>query len=351
MNNPTGATGAAGEGGFPYDEAAHEPVPCNLCGAVSGETIARRDRNGLDVHAVICTHCGLIYLSPRMTPEWYGRYYEREYRRQMAAFHGATLDVERDCSALFAQQQRHGEALVGYLRSHQAPPPRSVLDIGSSAGGVLHAIGVAYDASVLGIEPTPSEANFAGRHGVPTRIGLFEESRLAADETFDLVVCTQTFNHLLDPRGVARRIAQVLSPRGLFLLECQDFLQLCRDWGQRDKAVQIDHTHMFVAETLTALLEQCGLKVLSGSVEKDEDLPGYVRRQRRRAALPSLHIRVLARRSDEPALPVPRHYALIRARLEAVRQTALGKWLRNGWTRQLERLDRVRGAYHRLRYG
>lgn len=332
---------------FRYDEAQYEMVACNLCGGTSGETIARRDRNGLDVHAVICTHCGLIYLSPRMTPEWYNRYYAHEYRRQMAAFHGVNPNAQADCGHLFAQQQRHGEALVDYLRSCQAPRPQTILEIGSSAGGILHTLGQTYGAAVLGIEPTPGEAQFANRHGVPTEIGLFETSGLAVDRTFDLVVCTQTFNHLLDPRGVARRVSKLLSPNGMFLVECQDFFQLCGFWGQRNKAVQIDHTYMFAPETLTALLEQAGLEGLPHSTEKDETLSAYERRQRRRASLPSLHVRILARRSDAPAPTAPPNYPLIRARLDGFRHSPVLSWIERKWERQLMRLDRFRGAHHR----
>jgi SAM-dependent methyltransferase len=333
------------DGRFRYDQAQYEAVTCNLCGGTGSEIIARRDRNGLDVHAVICTHCGLIYLSPRMTPEWYGRYYAQEYRRQIAAFHRATPRPHRDCGDLFVRQQHHGEALVGYLRSCEAPDPRSILEIGSSAGGVLHALGVAYDATVLGVEPTPSEAEFAARHGVPTEVGLFEEFGLKADRRFDLVLCTQTFNHLLDPRGVARRIAQLLTPNGVFLLECQDFFQLCRAWGgDRSKAVQIDHTHMFTPETLTALVDQSGLQVLAGSVENDENRPAFERRRRLRASLPSLHVRLLARRSDAPAPPVPHHYPRVRSRLDSLHPKPVRTWIRRAWERQMSRLDRLREA-------
>ena len=240
---------------------------------------------------------------------------------------------------------RHGNALDEYIRSCHVGEPRTVLEIGSGAGGILKALQEAYKADVLGIEPTPSEAEFASRQGIPTKVGLIEEVGLVADRKFDLVICTQTFNHLLDPRGVAARVSQVLAPGGVFLVECQDFFELCRFTGRRSKAIQIDHTHMFVVETLTALLEQSGLDVLANSIQSDARLSGYERRRHRRLQIPFLHNRMLARRADRAAPPVPCNYAAVRARLMSIPDNPLSWRLNRRMGPHLARLDRWRDRF------
>jgi hypothetical protein len=65
---------------FPYYKANYEEVPCNLCKGRNVVRLGNRDRNSLRVRMVICKNCGLIFISPRMTPEWYARHYNGENR-------------------------------------------------------------------------------------------------------------------------------------------------------------------------------------------------------------------------------------------------------------------------------
>jgi SAM-dependent methyltransferase len=325
---------------FPYDRAETELVPCNLCGGRDVETVGQRDRNGLAVRSVICTHCGLIYLSPRMTPAWYARYYEVEYRRQMRAFHGKDSGSQQP-EVLFRQQLRRGRHLARYLRAVGCTGPRRILEVGSSTGGLLKALGEEFGAAVMGAEPSPEEAAFAAGQGVPTRVGLFEDLDFPPTERYDLILSTQSFNHLLDPRRVAGRIADLLAPGGLFLLECQNFFHLWQFWGCRERAVQIDHTYMFVPLTLQALLEASGLEVIPAATEVDADLPARVLRTRRRLGIPSLHIRLLSRRASAPAGPVSALYPLVKAEMRGLPESPLLGRLSRGWERQLMRWDNV----------
>ncbi len=331
---------------FSYREAEMEEVACNLCAGRDVEAIGERDRNGLAVRSVICRHCGLIFLSPRMTPAWYGRYYEVEYRRQMVAFHRNGLG-EHGPAAIFRRQLRHGAFLVQYLRQVCATTPRSILEIGSSAGGLLQTLRAAFDADVLGIEPGPEEAAFAQKQGIPVTVGLFEAIRLPSEPRFDLVLCTQSFNHLLDPRGVAERIGELLKPDGVFLLECQNFFHLCRFWGERDKAIQIDHTYMFVPATLHALVEAAGLEVLPETMRTDLTEPARELRRRRRLGIPSLHVRFLARLAtpQRPALP---QYGQVKAELERLPHQPRWARLARSWERQLMRVDNARERLRRF---
>jgi SAM-dependent methyltransferase len=286
---------AATESLFPYEQADYEGLPCNSCGGVGQRTIAKRDRNGLAVRSVICNHCGLIYLSPRMTPQWYGLYYQKEYRRQMAAFKGQPTGKPVNHDKMFAAQRRRGEWLVQYLQRHGQPNPARVLEVGSSTGGMLRALADHCGSQVMGVEPSPVEAQYASAHGVPTEVGLFEQFSLDADRQFDLVICTQSFNHLLDPRGVAERIRACLSPGGLFFLECQDFFAVLQNRSCLEQAIQIDHVFMFTPATLAAIVEAAGFSVLPETLLRDRFQSPAALAAQKEFGVPSLHTRLLAR--------------------------------------------------------
>jgi SAM-dependent methyltransferase len=313
--------GAAGvESAFPYALAATEEPPCNLCGGRDVEPVCARDRNGLAVRSVICRRCGLLFLSPRMTREWYARYYEVEYRRQMAAY--KRLARDHDLEVIWRAQLRRGEWLAAWLRRHGVVEPKSILEVGSSTGGLLRALADAFGARVLGIEPSPEEAEFAGAHDVPTEVGLFESFGRAIGERFDLVLCSQAFNHLLDPRRAAERVRELLAEDGLFFVECQDFFQVARARGAIAEAVQVDHVYMFAPETLQALVRQAGYAIVEGSLTCDRELSAEERAAQKELGLPTLHLRFLARPGPAPEAPTS-SYAAIRAELAALPDSPL----------------------------
>ncbi|MFO0945997.1 MAG: class I SAM-dependent methyltransferase [Planctomycetota bacterium] len=324
---------------FPYSAADYEEIDCNLCGSHDGHAVGTRDRNGLAVRTVLCKRCGLIYLSPRMTPAWYAKYYEIEYRRQMAAFLGR--ETHGTLLARQNQQRGHARFLTEYLRHAGVNTRKRILEIGSSTGGVLAGLGQAFHADIVGVEPSSIEAEFATSRNIPTKVGLFEEISFTSADRFDLIVCTQSFNHLLDPRGTTSKIANLLGKDGLFLLECMDFLQLCRFWGERERAIQIDHTYMFVQETLVAMLSVCGLEVLPGSVQSDDRLSGMELRRKRRAHAPSLHVRMLARRAPAGHVPVLSSGAEVFRQLESLPNRPGMRRLARWWELQLMRRDRA----------
>src|SRR5687768_667199 len=116
---------------FPYQRADYESVPCNQCLGDSFEVLDRRDRNGLPVQTCICKHCGLIFINPRMTAPWYGKFYEREYREQLARFKVEPVR-QPHYPSLFERARRHGLALAKYFEGNLRPGP--TLEVGSSVG-------------------------------------------------------------------------------------------------------------------------------------------------------------------------------------------------------------------------
>jgi SAM-dependent methyltransferase len=277
---------------FAFDRADYETIPCNLCGGTENETLATRDRNGLRVRTCICSGCGLIFINPRMTQNWYDRYYKEEYRAQMARFRGREVEA-KDEEKLFAESTRHGEGLVNRFDSLWLKG--ITLEVGSSVGGVLHGIARKLGVEVVGIEPSTSETDFANRKGIKSYCDLIERFERPLPPVAN-VVCTQSLNHFLNPKFFFQFAHRILQPGGRLVLEVANFRQMFRQWGWLPRAVQIDHTYMFVPEVLEAFTKSAGFEVLR--MERDEDKSAAELKKNKEQGLPRLHTRLIAKKLE-----------------------------------------------------
>lgn len=273
---------------FPYHAADYEQVPCNLCGRNNVEVINRRDRNGLKVQSCICKYCGLIYVNPRMTPEWYAEYYKSEYRLQMARFRKMPA-ASPDFDQMFRNSAGHGRELAVTFQKHWRKG--LTVEVGSSVGGVLHGVRQELGVEVLGIEPSPEESAHANRQGIKTYTSLIENFRDELPPVANFV-CTQSLNHFLDPQYFIAWAHRHLAKDGLLILEVMNFRQVFRRYGWMRRAIQIDHTYMFVSETLANFVEAGGFEILQ--LHSDEGTG----KRANRGALPGMHIRIAARKLD-----------------------------------------------------
>lgn len=279
---------------FPYSVAPKHEIPCNLCGGTDTRVLSHKGTEGLPLTTVRCNCCGLIYISPRMPNVWYDRYYNEEYRQKTLAGGKSLEDV---VSALFAKAKKHGHALGLLLQEKVPTVGKSWLEVGSSTGGVLSGFRDALGVSVLGIEPSAIESEYARTHGVPTITALAED--VGADDprvpALDGVICAQALNHLLDPKSFFVWAHERLSGNGLLVLEVMNFAHQLERGGRYENAVQIDHVYMFTPEVLRKYVEAAGFDIVF--FEADLDIRRKPLKVKDGAVLPGMHIRVFAKRA------------------------------------------------------
>ena len=303
---------------FPYEKAQKESVPCNFCKSNDLEILAREGQDGLPLTTVICKKCGLIFINPRMTSYWYGRYYQEEYRAKTIG-HDAGRGTP-DSVRLFSQMERHGEEMAMQMKG--SFKGGTILEVGSSLGGVLAGIKKVLKIPVVGIEPSRPEANYAGKRGIKTYPSLIEDIEKTGGSIgmFGAVVCTQSLNHFLDPRYFFEFAHRHLSPDGILVLEVMNFRHQLKKAGKFKNAVKIDHTYMYTPETLKAFVEAAGFDILTASVDEWKG-EGMLRRLSR--ALPTVHMTCIARKSGRTpfaeVVPKAANYRKIKRSLNKVK--------------------------------
>lgn len=276
---------------FSYDSAEYEEVPCDLCGSKNKEVLGFSKESR--ARAVICRVCGLIFVSPRMTRQWYDKFYQEEYRQLGGG-------EEESLSVRFARQRKHGFALAEELKVH-FPTKGLLVDIGSSTGGTLAGIKEVFkDLDVLGIEPSEAEASHARSQGVPTHATLIEdiEKKGIRIPEADCVLSTQALNHFLSPRFFLKWAWQHLKPGGRIVLEVKNFRQQSRRSSRVENSIQIDHVYMFTPETLKEYVMAAGFKPLIFIDDELLSIPEIRRRQQR--GLPGFQMKVVAEKTRNP---------------------------------------------------
>lgn len=149
-------------------------------------------------------------------------------------------------------------------------PEPAVFDIGCGDGRLLDGIKAVCPASKLaGCEISSFASQNARQKGYEVRDGSFESLKFS-EQSYDLIFLVQVIEHLADPPGSVLKIAQMLRPGGLVIIEtpstnCLDFRMFRRRyWGGFHFP---RHFNLFVRENLERLLCQSGLEPVSYKVK------------------------------------------------------------------------------------
>ena len=135
-----------------------------------------------------------------------------------------------------------------------------VLEIGTGTGALLARMLRAGFAQAVGVEPSRaaiSQADPAVRPMITE--GVFTETDFEP-ESFDLICCFQTLEHVPDPRALVRSCARLLRPGGMLALVTHDYAApLNRLLGRRSPIIDIEHLQLFCRASLDRLLRDAGL--------------------------------------------------------------------------------------------
>jgi SAM-dependent methyltransferase len=237
-----------------WTAADTESVSCAMCG-VAGSPLYRRDPFGV----VRCADCGLVFVSPRLTPEALQRLYD-----EPAYFEGGVYKA-----GVYGAQSRWSPAMVlqrmwmaGRLRAitRLRPAPARLLEIGSGYGLFLD---VAREAGyrVRGVELSRTGAEHAiTQFGLDIFQGQLSDSPPAVA---DVICFWDTLEHVPDPLAFLGEVRARLAPGGIVALSVPNVASLparvtrSRWWTLKPE----QHIWHLSPATLRVLAARAGLEI------------------------------------------------------------------------------------------
>jgi len=225
-----------------------ETTVCCLC-AASGEPLYRLPPFGV----VRCPACGLVFVSPRLTPAALQRLYD-----EPAYFDGGVYGDRSRWSPAMVLQRTWTRGRITRL-VQQNPPPARLLEIGSGYGLFLAA---ARDAGyrVSGVELSRTGVRVSGELGLDVFGGQLAQ---APQDPADVVCFWDTLEHVPDPLAFLGQVRSRLAPGGLFALSVPNFSSIpARLLGARWWTLKPEqHIWHFTPRTLSSVAARAGLMI------------------------------------------------------------------------------------------
>ena len=192
---------------------------------------------------VRCPACDLVYVD------------EPPDDNELAhAYHAANYDSTDEADDAARAYIRAIQPTLSCLRRREA-----VLEIGAGTGVFLDHLSRAGFTKLVGVEPSAAAIAAAPEHRrVWIREAMFHEGEFAP-ESFDLICCFMTMEHVRDPEAVARSALRLLRSGGAFVAATHDYRSLAnRILGKRSPIIDIEHMQLFSRRSVRYLLESCG---------------------------------------------------------------------------------------------
>lgn len=193
----------------------------------------------------LCERCDLVFAESVPTSDWF-----------QASYRDADFDAESESRYAARTYGRELRRILPRLAKRHA-----AMDIGAGDGAFVAQLVDTGFEHVIGIEPSVKPVSRASPKVRPLlRNDFFRAEDFAAD-SFDLITCFQTIEHLEDPLAFCKSAFGLLRPGGALLLVSHNFrAPLARVLGERSPIYDIEHLQLFSPRSLTCLYEAAGFK-------------------------------------------------------------------------------------------
>jgi SAM-dependent methyltransferase len=194
---------------------------------------------------ILCPECDLLYADP------------------IPAL-GTLVDSYRESSYDSAQEARYASYTYSKVVERflsQLPDRDSALDVGAGDGAFLERLLELGFNKVVGVEPSRAPIE-AAKSSIRPRIreGIFRASDFEP-ESFTLISCFQTMEHLHSPLETCQDFFRLLKPGGVALFVFHNRLALsAKILGLRSPIYDVEHMQLFSRTSMRNLLQRCGFR-------------------------------------------------------------------------------------------
>lgn len=193
-----------------------------------------------------------------------------------AELDAAYAEAESDAYVEEEAGQRHSFASVLERIERYAPERGRLLDVGCWVGFLLAEARERGWRECVGIEPSRFASEYAReRLGLDVRTEELFGADLARDH-FDAIVMGDVLEHLTGANAALERVAELLQPGGLLVLELPDAgSRVARLLGRRWWSVIPTHVHYFTRESAATMLRRRGYEPLYVATDPKSFTVGY----------------------------------------------------------------------------
>lgn len=188
-----------------------------------------------------------------------------------ASYHAADYDSAEEAEDAADAYLRTLQPVLDLLKGREA-----ALEIGTGTGAFLERLRDAGFTQLVGIEPSSAAIAAApAQRRSWIREGIFEETDFLP-ESFDLICCFMTLEHVRDPGALVAAAYRLLKPGGVFVGVTHDRRAwLNRLLGRRSPIVDIEHMQLFSADSARRLLQHHGFSSVDGTSFRNSYRPSY----------------------------------------------------------------------------
>jgi SAM-dependent methyltransferase len=192
---------------------------------------------------VRCITCDLVYADEPPGEDELAR-----------AYHVANYDSSEEANDAATAYIRAIRPTLDALARRQ-----SALEIGTGTGIFLEHLSGEGFTELTGVEPSSAAIAAAPMHRqMWIREGMFEEKDFSP-ESFDLICCFMTMEHVYDPNVIACAALRLLRPGGAFVTVTHDYRSFVnRLLGIRSPIIDIEHLQLFSERSVRYLFENVG---------------------------------------------------------------------------------------------
>ena len=202
---------------------------------------SRKEPEFMRHQLVRCLNCDLVYANqPPSENSLHESYHEADYDSDIEANDAANVYFHLILEIL--------ENISG---------KNTALEIGTGNGIFLDYLSKAGFQKVIGIEPSLSAIKSAPpERQKKIQEGIFDENNYKP-ESFDLICCFMTMEHVLDPKIISDSVFQLLKPGGAFVTITHNYRSLINKLlGKKSPIIDIEHMQVFSNISIVNLMEE-----------------------------------------------------------------------------------------------